>query len=68
MEKIEQEHTKATAILEEIVATRLGWREIPPDVGDLEAEADTIIQMENGVVREVVGKKSSPRQLVEIAA
>ncbi len=39
MEKIEQEHTKATAILEEIVATRPGWREIPPDVGDLEAAA-----------------------------
>jgi DNA repair protein SbcC/Rad50 len=37
-------------------------------VGDLEAEADTIIQMDNGAVREVVGKKSSPRQPVEIAA
>ena len=37
-------------------------------VGDLEAEADTIIHMDNGVVREVVGKKSSPPQLAEIAA
>ena len=37
-------------------------------VGDLEAEADTIIQMDNGVVREVIGRKSSPRQPVEIPA
>ncbi len=37
-------------------------------VGDLEAEADTIIQMENGAVREVVGRKSSPRQPVAVPA
>ena len=37
-------------------------------VGDLEAEADTIIQMENGAVREVVGRKSSPRQPVGVPA
>jgi len=37
-------------------------------VGDLEAEADTIIQMDNGMVREVVGRKSHPRQPVEIPA
>ena len=37
-------------------------------VGDLEAEADTIIQMDNGAVREVVGRKSLPRQPVEIPA
>jgi DNA repair protein SbcC/Rad50 len=37
-------------------------------VGDLEAEADTIIQMDNGAVREVVGKKSPPRQPVEVPA
>lgn len=37
-------------------------------VGDLEAEADTIIQMDNGKVREISGKKQSSRQAVEIAA
>ena len=37
-------------------------------VGDLEAEADTIIQMDDGAVREVTGKKSLPRRPVEIAA
>ncbi len=37
-------------------------------VGDLEAEADTIIQMDNGVVREVVGRKSPTRQPVEVPA
>ncbi|TMI07736.1 SMC family ATPase [Candidatus Bathyarchaeota archaeon] len=37
-------------------------------VGDLEAEADTIIQMDNGAIREVVGRKSPPRQPVAIPA
>ena len=37
-------------------------------VGDLEAEADTIILMENGTVREVVGRKSSLPEPVEVAA
>ncbi len=37
-------------------------------VGDLEAEADTIIQMDNGAVREVVGRKSPMRQPVEVPA
>jgi DNA repair protein SbcC/Rad50 len=37
-------------------------------VGDLEAEADTIIQMDNGVVREVIGRRSSTRQPVEVPA
>ncbi len=37
-------------------------------VGDLEAEADTIIQMDNGMVREVVGRKSPPRQPVVVPA
>jgi DNA repair protein SbcC/Rad50 len=37
-------------------------------VGDLEAEADTIIQMDNGAVREVVGRKSPTRQPVEVPA
>ncbi|OLD12665.1 MAG: hypothetical protein AUI50_01985 [Crenarchaeota archaeon 13_1_40CM_2_52_14] len=37
-------------------------------VGDLEAEADTIIQMDNGVIREVVGKKSPPGQPVVVPA
>ncbi len=37
-------------------------------VGDLEAEADTIIQMDNGAVREVVGRKSLPPQVVAIPA
>ena len=37
-------------------------------VGDLEAEADTIIQMDNGAIREVVGRKSSPRQPVAVPA
>jgi len=37
-------------------------------VGDLEAEADTIIEMDNGNVREVVTKKSSSAQPVEIPA
>jgi exonuclease SbcC len=37
-------------------------------VGDLEAEADIIIQMDNGMVREVIGRKSPPRQPVEVPA
>ncbi len=37
-------------------------------VGDLEEEADTVIQMENGVVREVIGRKPSLPQPVEIHA
>ncbi len=37
-------------------------------VGDLEAEADSIITMENGAVREQVNRKSSLAQPVEIAA
>ena len=37
-------------------------------VGDLEAEADTIIQMDNGIVREVIERKSPARQPVEIPA
>jgi exonuclease SbcC len=37
-------------------------------VGDLEAEADTIIQMDNGMVREIIGRKSQPRQPVEVPA
>jgi len=37
-------------------------------VGDLEAEADTIIQMDNGAIREVVGRKSPPRQPVAVPA
>ena len=37
-------------------------------VGDLEAEADTIVQMENGTVREVIGRKPSLPQLVQLPA
>ena len=37
-------------------------------VGDLEAEADTIIQMENGTVREVIGRKPSLPQPVQLPA
>src|SRR5882672_7044705 len=37
-------------------------------VGDLEAEADTIIQMDNGTVREVVGRNSPSRQPVVVPA
>ncbi len=37
-------------------------------VGDLEAEADTIIQMENGTVREVVGRKPSLLEPLEVPA
>ncbi len=37
-------------------------------VGDLEAEADTIIEMDNGAVREVLSKKPSFAQRVEVAA
>jgi exonuclease SbcC len=37
-------------------------------VGDLEAEADTIIQMDNGAIREIVGKKFPPRQPVAVPA
>ena len=37
-------------------------------VGDLEVEADTIIEMENGTVREVVTRKSSIPQPLEIPA
>lgn len=34
-------------------------------VGDLEAEADTIIEMDNGAVREVVSKNTSPATIAE---
>ncbi len=37
-------------------------------VGDLEEEADTIIQMENGTVREVVGRKPSLQEPLEVPA
>ncbi len=37
-------------------------------VGDLEEEADTVIQMENGVVREVIGRKHSSPELVPLPA
>ncbi|HEX9429592.1 MAG TPA: hypothetical protein VF944_04375, partial [Candidatus Bathyarchaeia archaeon] len=37
-------------------------------VGDLEAEADTIIHMDNGAIREVVERKSPPRQPVAVPA
>jgi exonuclease SbcC len=37
-------------------------------VGDLEAEADTIIQMDNGAIHEVVGRKSPQRQPVAVPA
>lgn len=37
-------------------------------VGDLEAEADTVIEMENGAVREVVTRKPSLPQPIEIPA
>jgi exonuclease SbcC len=37
-------------------------------VGDLEVEADTVIEMENGAVREVVTRKSSLPQPIEIPA
>ena len=37
-------------------------------VGDLEAEADTIILMENGTVREVIGRKPSLPEQVEVPA
>ncbi|TMI54052.1 SMC family ATPase [Candidatus Bathyarchaeota archaeon] len=37
-------------------------------VGDLEVEADTVIEMDNGTVREIVSRKPSPRQPVEIPA
>ena len=37
-------------------------------VGDLEAEADTIIEMDDGMVREIVNRKSSLPQPVEIPA
>lgn len=37
-------------------------------VGDLEAEADTIIEMDNGMVREIVNRKSSLPQPVEVPA
>ena len=37
-------------------------------VGDLEAEADTVIEMDNGTVREVVNRKLSTPEPVEIAA
>ena len=37
-------------------------------VGDLEAEADTIIQMDNGMVREVVTRKQPQHEALEIAA
>jgi len=37
-------------------------------VGDLEIEADTVIEMDDGAVREVVNRKQSLPQTVEIAA
>ncbi len=37
-------------------------------VGDLEAEADTVIEMDNGAVREIVSRKPSLPQPVEVAA
>ncbi len=37
-------------------------------VGDLEVEADTIIEMDNGTVREVVSRKPSLPQPVEVPA
>jgi exonuclease SbcC len=37
-------------------------------VGDLEVEADTVIEMENGTVRKVVSRKSSLPQPIEIPA
>jgi exonuclease SbcC len=37
-------------------------------VGDLEAEADTVIEMDNGAVREVVSRKPSLPRPVEVAA
>jgi exonuclease SbcC len=37
-------------------------------VGDLEVEADTVIEMENGAVREVVTRKPSVPQAIEIPA
>jgi exonuclease SbcC len=37
-------------------------------VGDLEVEADTVIEMENGAVREVLTRKPSLRQPIEIPA
>ncbi len=37
-------------------------------VGDLEVEADTVIEMDNGTVREIVSRKPSPLQPVEIPA
>jgi exonuclease SbcC len=37
-------------------------------VGDLEAEADTIIQMDNGTVREIIGNRSTVQQPVEVPA
>ena len=37
-------------------------------VGDLEAEADTVIEMENGAVREVVTRRPSLPQPIEIPA
>jgi len=37
-------------------------------VGDLEAEADTIIQMDNGKVREIVGRETPTRKAVEVPA
>jgi len=37
-------------------------------VGDLEVEADTIIEMDNGTVREIVSRKPSPLQPVEVPA
>jgi len=37
-------------------------------VGDLEVEADTVIEMENGAVREVLTRKPSLPQPIEIPA
>jgi hypothetical protein len=37
-------------------------------VGDLEVEADTVIEMEDGTVREVVTRKPSLPQPIEIPA
>ncbi len=37
-------------------------------VGDLEGEADTIVQMEDGTVREVIGRKRSLPEPIEVPA
>jgi ABC-type transport system involved in cytochrome bd biosynthesis fused ATPase/permease subunit len=37
-------------------------------VGDLEVEADTVIEMDNGAVREIINRKPATLQPVEIPA